>query len=35
VANVVGVNLAIAVNAATIGADASAVAQQYLGAMQQ
>jgi hypothetical protein len=35
VANVVGVNLAIAVNAATIGADAGAVAQQYLGAVQQ
>lgn len=35
VANVVGVNLAIAVNAATIGADAGAVAQQYLGAAQQ
>jgi hypothetical protein len=32
VTNVVGVNLAIAVNAASIGADASAVAQQYLGA---
>lgn len=35
VANVVGVNLAIAVNAATIGADAGAIAQQYLGAAQQ
>jgi hypothetical protein len=34
VANVVGVNLAIAVNAATIGSHAGAVAQQYLGTAQ-
>lgn len=32
--NVVGVNVSIAVNAASINAEANALAQQYLGAAQ-
>ncbi len=34
VANVVGVNVAIAVNAASINAEANALASQYLSAVQ-
>ena len=34
VTNVVGVNLAIAVNAASINAEANALAMQYLGSVQ-
>ena len=34
VTNVVGVNLALALNAATVGSSAGAVAQQYLSAVQ-
>jgi hypothetical protein len=34
VVNVVGVNVSIAVNAASINAEATALAQQYLGAAQ-
>jgi len=35
VVNVVGLNVSIAVNAASINASANAVAQQYLGAAQR
>jgi hypothetical protein len=34
VANVIGVNLAISVNAATINSQANALAMQYLGSVQ-
>ncbi|MCK9824598.1 hypothetical protein NOCD_14020 [Nocardioides cavernae] len=34
VANVIGVNLAISVNAATINSQANALAMQYLGSIQ-
>ena len=34
VANVIGVNLAISVNAATINSQANAMAMQYLGSVQ-
>ena len=35
VVNVVGINLSIAVNAASINASANALAQQYIGAAQR
>lgn len=35
VVNVVGLNVSIAINAASINASANAMAQQYLGAAQQ